>query len=112
MRRWSGQAASTPRLLAAYELDAVVRSRPREAVGVEEGEERDLEVGAGHGAAEAAVLKDRPEGGDPSSSGMPREQGGEGGGASEAPDLRLGDRRFELLPGQGAGDVEERAGRR
>jgi hypothetical protein len=43
---------------------------------------------------------------------MPREQGGEGGGASEAPDLRLGDRRFELLPGQGAGDVEERAGRR
>ena len=27
-------------------------------------------------------------------------------------DLRLGDRRFELLPGHGAGEVEERAGRR
>jgi len=43
---------------------------------------------------------------------MARDQGGEGGGASEPVDLRLGDRRFELLPGQGAGEVEERAGRR
>ncbi len=41
-----------------------------------------------------------------------RDEGGEGGGASEAVDLGLGDRRFELLPGQRPGEVEERAGRR
>jgi hypothetical protein len=41
-----------------------------------------------------------------------RDQGGEGSGAPEAVDLRLGDRRFELLPGQRRGEVEERARRR
>ena len=85
----------------------------REAVGVDEGEERDLELGTREGAADpAGVPEDAPQRGDSPPPGVPRDEVGEGGGAREAPDLRLGDRGLELLAGQDARQVEERAGGR
>jgi hypothetical protein len=48
--------------------------------------------------------------GDPSAARVARDQVGEGGGAPEAADLRLGDRGLELLPDQDVRQVEQRAG--
>jgi hypothetical protein len=41
--------------VAVCELDPMVRSRPGKAVGGEEGEERDFELGTGDGAADVAL---------------------------------------------------------
>jgi len=48
------------RFVAAGERDRGVRPRARKAVGVEEGEERDLEVGAGDSAADLGDVAEDP----------------------------------------------------
>jgi len=97
---------------AVCERDSRVRARAREAVGVEEGAKRDLEVGAGDGAADlGGIAEDPAQVRGPRRFRVARDQGGEGGGASEAVDLRLGDRGLELLASEDAGEVEQRARR-
>jgi hypothetical protein len=95
------------------DVDAVVRPGAGEPVGVEEGEERDLEVAPGDGPADlVAVLQDLLECGRPSSSRMARDEGVEGVRAREASDLRLGDRALEVPRSEDLGQVEQGPGDR
>jgi hypothetical protein len=90
--------------------DRLVGQRPGERVGVEEGEELDLEVAPGECLAEVAAVDDRLQCSCPPASGVACEEGIEGERAREAAVLRLVDGAFELVRSQDRGEVEQGAG--
>jgi hypothetical protein len=91
-------------------VDPSVDVRPGESVGVEKGEEPELELALGDAAADVAGGEQPLDGGRPRAGRVPRDEVGEGGRAAEALDLRLRRRPLEVVVRDDRGEVQERAG--
>jgi hypothetical protein len=79
-------------------------------VGVEEGEEAELELAPGDVGADGAVSEERPDRLGPGSGGVPGGEVGEGGRAREPLGLGLGRGVLEDVARDDGGEVEEGAG--
>jgi hypothetical protein len=77
-----------PEAVDLFAVDSCVDVRPGESVDVEEGEEAQFELVLGDVAADVTALEESLDGGGPRAARVPRDEVGEGGGASEAADLR------------------------
>jgi hypothetical protein len=106
------QALLGPQGVDGVRADRLVDLGSFDVVGVEEGEERDLELGLGAGAAEVVAVQDRPQCRCPSALGVACEQGVDGEGACEAAVLGLVDRALQSLGRELFGQVQEGAGGR
>ena len=92
---------------------AAVDLRAREAVGVDERDERALEDASGDGlAVPAVVVEDAPRVRGPPASRIPREEGIERCRTGEAAVLRLVERVLQVAERHDGGEVEQRASRR
>jgi hypothetical protein len=87
--------------------------RPRQSVGVDEGDQRGLEVASGARLAVlAVVLEDAPDRLRPAASRVAREEGIKGHRARQPAVLGLVERGLELVRRDDGGEVEQRARRR
>jgi hypothetical protein len=91
------QALLGPQGVDGVGADRLVDLGSFDVVGVEEGEERDLELGLGAGAGEVVAVQDRPQCRCPSALGVACEQGVEGERACEPAVLGLVDRALQSL---------------
>jgi hypothetical protein len=92
--------------------DAFVHEWSRDAVGVEEGEEGELQVGSRDRPADLAMVDDRLQRLCPPPPAVACEQGFEGMWAREPPELRLVDRAFELVRREDLGQIQQGPGGR
>jgi hypothetical protein len=104
------ESLGRPDAVAGEALYRMVAARAGDAVGVEEGEEVAFQLLAAD--VEVLLSEQASEGSGPSSVGVPRDEGIEGGQVGELAVLRLVEGVLEVLGGEDGGEVEEGAGDR